>query len=105
MRGDAANLGVYADPASFTASTADGCWVAIEFSETQIRVGTPWADCGDGAADDKTSIGAVVPLFYGHPNLNRHKYNAFIDKLAADGGVQPTQLQLQAAENRPGASR
>ena len=33
-----------------TDDTVDGKWVAQEFRGTQIRVGTPWADC-DAAVD------------------------------------------------------
>jgi hypothetical protein len=73
--------------------STDGCWVAQEFSRTQIRVGTPWADCGGAASEDKSEVGAIVPLFYGHPNLNRHLYNEFIESIT--GTTKPLGVVLQ----------
>merc|ERR1719420_155581 len=48
-----------------------GNWVAIEFKQTLLRVGTPWAKCeGEVLANDTYSVGAIVPVLFGHPNLH-----------------------------------
>ena len=39
-------------------------------------------------AEDRSSVGSIVPLYYGTPNLNREKYDAFT-ALMADATVPP----------------
>jgi len=46
-------------------------WVAVEFKSTLLRVGTPWADCtGDTLAAESYSVGSIMPILFGGPNLN-----------------------------------
>jgi hypothetical protein len=44
-------------------------WLANEFRSSLLRVGDPWADCGDGwtGSDTTGGVGAIFPAFYGHP--------------------------------------
>jgi hypothetical protein len=49
----------------------DSNWVAVEFKQTLLRVGTPWADCTAGSlATESYSVGAIMPILFGHPNLH-----------------------------------
>jgi hypothetical protein len=60
----------------------DDKWIANEFKSTLLRVGTPWADCSDDKLGTETyDIGAIIPATYGHPNLQKHKYEALIAEL------------------------
>merc|ERR1719258_399572 len=46
-------------------------WVAVEFKSTLLRVGTPWADCtGSELATPSYSVGSIMPILFGGPNLN-----------------------------------
>jgi len=46
-------------------------WVAVEFKQTLLRVGTPWAECtGDALGAASYTVGAIAPILYGHPNLH-----------------------------------
>jgi hypothetical protein len=48
-----------------------GKWVAVEFKSTLLRVGAPWADCTDDIlADPSYSVGSIMPVLFGGPNLN-----------------------------------
>jgi hypothetical protein len=48
-----------------------GKWVAVEFKSTLLRVGSPWAECsGDVLGTESTTVGAIMPVLYGHPNLH-----------------------------------
>jgi hypothetical protein len=50
---------------------SDGKWVAVEFKETLIRVGTPWADCSDSIlGSDSYDVGSIMPILFGGPNTN-----------------------------------
>ena len=50
---------------------ADSKWVAVEFKQTILRVGAPWADCtGSELAAPTYAVGAIMPLLFGGPNLN-----------------------------------
>jgi hypothetical protein len=62
----------------------NGRWVANEFKKTTLRVGNPWADCGDGAnlgTVQYNGVGTVIPAFYGQPRLNLNTYNQLISEL------------------------
>merc|ERR1719197_821602 len=48
-----------------------GKWVAVEFKSTLLRVGAPWADCTGGVlAAASYSVGAIIPILFGGPNVN-----------------------------------
>jgi hypothetical protein len=48
-----------------------GNWVSVEFKSTLLRVGTPWADCSGSSLTAPTySIGSIMPILFGGPNLN-----------------------------------
>jgi len=48
-----------------------GKWVAVEFKQTLLRVGTPWAECsGDTLGASTYTVGAIMPVLFGHPNLH-----------------------------------
>jgi hypothetical protein len=50
---------------------SDDKWVAVEFKETLLRVGTPWADCSDYALGTESyAVGSIMPVLFGGPNLN-----------------------------------
>jgi hypothetical protein len=50
---------------------SDDKWVAVEFKETLLRVGTPWADCSDYALGTESyAVGSTMPVLFGGPNLN-----------------------------------
>merc|ERR1719506_3614021 len=50
---------------------SDGKWVAVEFKETLLRVGTPWADCSGSTLDAASyDVGSIMPILFGGPNLN-----------------------------------
>jgi hypothetical protein len=68
----------------------NGRWVANEFKKTTLRVGNPWADCGDGASlgtVQYNGVGTVIPAFYGQPRLNLNTYSDLISELT-DVAVQ-----------------
>jgi hypothetical protein len=50
-----------------------GKWIALEFKSTLLRVGNPWGSCGAG--NSYSGVGAIVPLYLGHPNTNRQSYD------------------------------
>jgi hypothetical protein len=62
-------------------------WVAVEFKKSQLRVGSPWSDCGDGAvtdgASDYTAIGTIIPVYLGNPSLLIASYMGIRDTLTA----------------------
>jgi len=46
-------------------------WVAVEFKETLLRVGTPWADCtAYSLGAESYDVGSIAPILFGGPNLN-----------------------------------
>merc|ERR1719305_244948 len=48
-----------------------GKWVAVEFKQTLLRVGTPWAEwSGDTLGASTYTVGAIMPVLFGHPNLH-----------------------------------
>jgi hypothetical protein len=54
---------------------AVGKWIALEFKSTLIRVGSPWADCSaTDTTEDYSAVSSIVPIYYGHPNLEKAKY-------------------------------
>jgi len=64
-----------------------GTWTAIEFSKTFLRVGSPYAaDCNK---ETKATVapGALFPAYLGHPNLKKHIYEDFAEKIKPDAGV------------------
>jgi hypothetical protein len=71
----------YTDPKTSETETR---WVAVQFRNTLLRVGSPWAECDDDDALPETGaysdIGTIVPAFFGHPNVNLAAYKT----LAAD---------------------
>merc|ERR1719316_1658512 len=62
-------------------------WVAVEFKKSQLRVGSPWSQCGDGAAidgaSDYTQIGTIIPVYLGNPSLLIASYMGIRDTLTA----------------------
>ena len=43
-----------------------GYWVAVEFKETLLRVGTPWAECSDYALGAESyDVGTIAPILFG----------------------------------------
>jgi hypothetical protein len=76
----------YGNPQIYTTSAAgEERWVAVEFKQTLLRVGSPWAKCGatDELADEEIELGSVVPALFGHPNLNLGKYTDFLAEVSA----------------------
>ena len=50
---------------------SDDKWVAVEFKDTLLRVGTPWADCTGSTLDAESyDVGSIMPILFGGPNLN-----------------------------------
>jgi hypothetical protein len=78
-----------------------GKWVAVEFKQTLLRVGTPWAHCTEDALGDASySVGTIMPLLLGHPNLHTialgqgaESYNDAIAELA--GVSVPVKVVLE----------
>jgi hypothetical protein len=50
-----------------------GRWITLEFKSTLLRIGSPWAACGE--AENYEAAGTIIPAYFGHPNLHRHKYD------------------------------
>lgn len=69
-----------------------GKWIALEFKGTLLRVGNPWGACG--ASADYGSVGAIVPLYLGHPYLERASYAAAADVIKAHTDI-PIQVVVQ----------
>lgn len=61
----------------------DDKWVGHEFKGHLLRVGTPWANCGGGTSlgEETFGVGSVMPIEFGHPNLNIDKYDKVILEL------------------------
>jgi len=81
-----------------TGGTADQ-WIAIEFKKHQLRVGSPWATCGDTgiAAASYADVGTLVPVYLGNPSLNLHAYQAVgktISDAFAETSAIPTKVIL-----------
>jgi len=79
-----------------------GYWVAVEFKETLLRVGTPWADCTDGLTLDTASydVGTIAPILFGGPNLNsialKDGFPSYDDVIAELSGVTvPVKVVLE----------
>jgi len=82
-------------PAAADGSTGDR-WVAVQFRETLLRVGSPWAECSSDAlvaGSGSYEIGAIIPAFFGHPNLNLQEYIDFADDMATT--EVPTRVVLE----------
>ena len=46
-------------------------WVAVQFKQTLLRVGSPWAECtGTDIGTSSYSLGMIAPILFGGPNLN-----------------------------------
>jgi hypothetical protein len=46
-----------------------GKWVAVEFKQTLLRVGSPYADCtGSTLGTETKTVGAILPVLFGGPN-------------------------------------
>jgi hypothetical protein len=82
--------------------TSDGeKWVAVEFKQTILRVGAPWADCsGSTLAAPSYAVGSIMPLLFGGPNLNSvalkagfPSYDAVIAELS--GVTVPVKVVLE----------
>jgi hypothetical protein len=79
-------------------------WVAVEFKKTLLRIGTPWADCGDEFVIDpnQKDLGMIIPAWYENPALNSAMYQKTIDDLYRT--TTPTTVVLQIfADVHPGA--
>merc|ERR1719247_4098298 len=78
-----------------------GKWVAVEFKSTLLRVGAPWADCtGDNLDAPSYSVGSIMPLFFGGPNLNsialKAGFSSYDDVIAELSGVTvPVKVVLE----------
>merc|ERR1719353_967240 len=72
-----------------------------KFKQTFLRVGTPWADCtGDALGDASYSVGAIMPVLFGHPNLHTITLSAgmpsYDDVIAELSGVSvPVKVVLE----------
>jgi hypothetical protein len=70
----------------------DNKWVAVQFRQTLLRVGSPWAACGTAGTDlddSSYSLGMIAPILFGGPNTNSiaplagaSNYNDVIAELA-----------------------
>jgi hypothetical protein len=60
-----------------------GKWIALEFKSTLLRVGSPWADCTAGGTDDYSGVSSLIPVYYGHPNIDKTKYDDIAAVIAA----------------------
>jgi hypothetical protein len=61
----------YGNPSIVNNADDGGRWVAVEFKETLLRVGTPWADCTDSSLNAASyELGSIMPILFGGPNLN-----------------------------------
>jgi hypothetical protein len=80
---------------------SDGRWVAVEFKETLLRVGTPWAECTDDALGEASyEVGSIMPILFGGPNLNSIALKAgnanYYDVIAELTGVSvPVKVVLE----------
>jgi hypothetical protein len=90
-----------ADPESPTYGNAYVRWVAVKFSKTLLRVGSPWAEClGLDSLDDSleaeayTSIGSIIPAFFGHPGLNLQKYKDLAAELYEETPVANIEVKV-----------
>jgi hypothetical protein len=78
-----------------------GYWVAVEFKETLLRVGTPWAECSDYALGTESyDVGTIAPILFGGPNLNSIALkagNPSYDDVIAEltGTTVPTKIVLE----------
>ena len=78
-----------------------GKWVAVEFKSTLLRVGAPWADCtGDSLDEPSYSVGSIMPILFGGPNLNsialKAGFSSYDDAIAELSGVTvPVKVVLE----------
>jgi hypothetical protein len=76
-------------------------WVAVEFKETILRVGTPWAECsGDVLGAESYDVGTIAPLLFGGPNLNsialKDGFPSYLDVISELTGVTvPVKVVLE----------
>merc|ERR1719324_1002427 len=80
---------------------SDDKWVAVEFKDTLLRVGTPWADCTGDALDTASyDVGTIAPILFGGPNLNsialKDGFPSYLDVIAElSGTTVPTKIVLE----------
>jgi len=78
-----------------------GYWVAVEFKETLLRVGTPWAECSaDVLGSASYDVGTIAPILFGGPNLNsialKDGFPSYDDVIAELSGVSvPVKIVLE----------
>jgi hypothetical protein len=78
-----------------------GKWVAVQFRQTLLRVGTPWADCsGSTLAEASVTVGMIMPVLFGGPNLNSISLAAgnpnYLDVISELSGVSvPVRVVLE----------
>jgi hypothetical protein len=79
-------------------------WVAIEFKKTLLRIGTPWADCGDEYEEDpnQQDLGMIIPAWYENPALNSAMYERTISDLYSTTTPTTVVLKIFTAV-KPGA--
>jgi len=79
-----------------TVGDASARWVAHEFKQTLLRVGSPWADCASGATGtvDYGQVGTILPALYGNPSLNIDTYNSLIADLGTPSVPVKVVLQI-----------
>jgi hypothetical protein len=73
-------------------------WVAVQFKQTLLRVGSPWADCSDEALATETypEIGSIIPAYFGHPALNLQMYKDLAAEIFDAGGAElPVKVVLE----------
>jgi hypothetical protein len=81
--------------------TKGGNWIAVEFKSTFLRVGVPWADCtGDVLDSSSYSVGSIMPLLFGGPNVNsialKDGLPSYADAVAELSGVSvPVKVVLE----------
>merc|ERR1719359_2534003 len=60
-------------------------WVSMEFKRSQLRVGTPWANCGaDGAPPPAVitkTVSTIIPVYLGNPALHLNDYTTITETL------------------------
>merc|ERR1719482_2675393 len=80
---------------------SDDKWVAVEFKDTLLRVGTPWADCTGSTLDAESyDVGSIMPILFGGPNLNSISLKggnpSYLDVIAELSGVTvPVKVVLE----------
>jgi hypothetical protein len=70
-------------------------WIAFEFKNSLLRVGSPWADCSGSSSGtpDYTGVGTIIPAYFGNPFHNKATYDRLLSELA--GVTLPVKVILQ----------